>query len=440
MADLLQTARGTQDILPDQQPYWQWLYRSFVKRSEQLGFSRIDTPAFEYASVFIRGVGQTSDIVEKEMFEVRRLNKAENETDKEREAMALRPEGTAAVVRAYLEHGMHTWTQPVRLYYFGPMFRYDRPQKGRYRQFHQVGMEYFGDNDPTADAMIIMACWQLLTDLQLATPNSINFMISSLGDDACRPKYRKKLKAYFEPYKEQLCPDCQRRLASNPLRILDCKEKHCQAIAAGAPVILDELCAPCKEHLGSVLEYLDELNIPYTINPHLVRGLDYYNRTVFEIVDTSDSARQTSLGGGGRYDGLVKLYGGKETPAVGVSLGVERIIEKLQEKGIEPPADYPVKVVVIQLGAKAKKVGLAIINQLNNWGIGATGAFAKESLKAQLKYADKLNAPLGIIIGTREVFDNTVIIRDMKTGVQDTASIDFLEKTIKDRLGEKGIH
>ncbi len=432
MADLLQTARGTRDILPEEQTYWQWVIRCFEQRSISFGFNRIETPMFEYASVFTRGVGQSSDIVEKEMFEVRRFSKETSTTDEDKAQMVLRPEGTAPIARSYIEQGMHTWTQPVRLYYVGSMFRYERPQKGRLRELHQLGLEYFGDSDPTADAMVIMIIWQLLRDLSLT--DGISLTLNSLGDENCRPKYRKKLKSYFEPYKDQLCADCQRRLATNPLRILDCKEAGCRAIAAGAPVILDELCTDCKTHLETLLEYMDELGIPYSLNPQLVRGLDYYNRTVFEVVDTTDTARQSSLCGGGRYDGLIKLYGGKETPAVGVGIGIERIIEKLKEREIQPPEVRPVSVVVIQLGAKAKRFGLKVMDDLNRWGIATTGAFSKESLKAQLKYADKLNAPLAVIIGTREVFDSTVIIRDMKTGVQDTVNLDLLEETLKDRL------
>lgn len=431
MAELLQTARGTKDILPEDQRYWQWVIETFVKVVEQLGFQRIETPTFEYSHVFTRGVGATSDIVEKEMFEVRRLAQANGE-EQEKDLTVLRPEGTAAVVRAYIEHGMHTWPQPVRLYYIESMFRYDRPQKGRYREFHQLGIEYIGDSDPAADAMVMMLQWRLFQELGLT--ENIIFNINSLGDDVCRPKYRKKLKAYFEGYKEQLCADCQRRLNANPLRILDCKNPQCHQIAASAPIVLDELCDGCKTHLNTLLEYLDELGIPYNINPYLVRGLDYYSRTAFEVVDTSDTGRQSSINGGGRYDGLIKLYGGKDTPAVGLGIGLERLVEKLQERSIEPPTNNPIKVTVIPLGDKAKKMGLKVIDQLTGWGIGATGAFAKESLNSQLKYATKLGAQLAVIIGAREVFDKTVIIRDMKNGVQDTIGIDLLEETVRDRL------
>lgn len=432
MAEQLQTPRGTRDILPEEQPYWQWIIQTFTRRAEGLGFERIDTPTYEAITTFTKGVGQSTDIVEKEMFEVRRLAKQNEESDTDKEALVLRPEGTAAIARAYMQHGMHTWPQPVRLYYIEPMFRYERPQKGRLREHHQLGLEYFGDTDPSADAMVIMLYWQFLTDLGLT--ENISFTINSLGDDVCRPKYRKKLKGYFEPYKEQLCEDCKRRLTTNPLRILDCKEPACKAIATGAPVILDELCGDCKAHLGTLLEYLDELAIPYNLNPQLVRGLDYYSRTVFEVVDGTDTARQSSLSGGGRYDGLIKLYGGKDTPGVGTGIGIERIIEKLKERNITPPVVPAVKTVVIPLGEKAKKAGLHAMQLLNSWNVGATGAFSKESLKSQLKYADKLGVPFAIIIGTREVFDKAVIIRDMKTGVQDTVPLDILEETIKDRL------
>lgn len=428
-----QKPRGTQDILPDDQVYWQWIISSFVKRAEGYGFSRIETPIYEYQSVFTRGVGTTSDIVEKEMFEVKRLSKkGEEPTDSDKETMVLRPEGTAAIVRAYLENGMQTWTQPVRLYYIEPMFRYDRPQKGRWRQHCQLGLEYFGDNEATADAMVMALYWQLLIDLGL--PNKVTFNVNSLGDEVCRPKYKLKLKAYLKPHHSKLCTDCQRRLEQNPLRVLDCKVESCRTIASQAPVLLDELCKGCKLHLENLLEYLDELSIPYSINPQLVRGLDYYNRTVFEATDSTDDARQSSLGGGGRYDNLIKLYGGKDTPAVGVGIGLDRLVEKLKEKGIKPPVIRPIKIVVVPLGDKPKKAGLKIIAELNRWGIGASGAFSKESLKSQLKFADKLRVPFALILGSREVFDQTIIIRDMKTGVQDTINMDQLEETLRDRL------
>lgn len=433
MAELIQTPRGTKDILPEEQVYWRWIISTFVKRAEELGFEKIETPTFEYSHIFIRGAGETSDIVEKELYEVKRLAKKGEAEDTDKESTVLRPEGTAAVARSFIQNGMHTWPQPVRLYYIESMFRYDRPQKGRFREHHQLGLEYFGDGDAYADAMILMVYWRILQDLGLT--ENITFNLNSLGDKACRPTYRKKLKAYFEPHKNELCDDCQRRLASNPLRILDCKNEKCQAIAANAPILLDSLCADCKAHFATLLEALDELSIPYDLSPKLVRGLDYYNRTVFEVVDTADSSRQSSISGGGRYDGLIGLFGGKDTPAVGTGIGIERLIDKLKDREITPPAYNPVKVIVVPLGDKAKKAGLKTISLLNEWGIGATGAFSKESLKAQLKYADKLEARLAVIIGAREVFDKTVIIRDMKTGVQDTINADLLEETIKDRLG-----
>lgn len=428
----MQTPRGTKDILPDEQPYWSWITGQFIKRASGLGFARIETPIFEYASVFTSGIGKETDIVTKEMFEVKRLTDTKQSEEIEKERLVLRPEGTAAIVRAYIEHGMQTWTQPVRLYYIEPMFRYDRPQRGRYRQHYQLGLEYFGDSEPAADALLILLCWQLMTNLGLDENSTVN--INSVGDEVCRPKYRKKLKAYFEPYKAQLCPDCQQRLELNPLRILDCKEPQCQPFIANAPIILDELCPECKAHLGTLLEYLEELNISYNLTPNLVRGIDYYSRTVFEIVDTEDKTRQNSFGGGGRYDSLVKNLGGKETPAVGAGIGVERLIEKLQAKGSKPPPPAPLDVVVVPLGEKAKRAGLKLIADLSRWDFSASGAFAKESLKAQLKYADKLECPLAVIIGTREVFDRSVIIRDMKTGVQDTISYDYLEEVLKERL------
>ncbi len=435
--DGLQTPRGTKDILPQEQPYVDLVINSFRSVVESLGFQKIDTPTFEYRSVFVRSVGNESDIVEKELYQVQRLAGAEgsgSEAGREstREPLVLRPEGTSAVARAYLEHGMQTWPQPVKLYYISSMFRYDRPQKGRYREHHQLGLELFGELGPHADATIMLAYWQFLSRIQLT--DSIVFQVNSLGDETCRPRYRKKLKLYLESQRQHLCADCQRRLATNPLRVLDCKVESCREIASQAPVIIDELCLDCKNHLTTLLEYLDALKISYQLNPHLVRGLDYYRRTVFEVIDAYDAANQASISGGGRYDGLIKLLGGKDTPAVGTGIGIERIIDKLIERGIKPPVDTRPAISVIALGDKARIGALQVINQLAGTPYRLNFAFSKDSLKAQLKAAARERSMQAIIIGSRELFDQTVILRDMTTSLQHTVALAKLNQELVDRL------
>ena len=432
MSANVQRARGMRDILPDEQAYWAFVVSAAVKRTQHFGFNQIQIPLVELASLFVRGVGESTDIVEKELFGVRRLSKVDSVDANDKDDMALRPEFTAGIVRAYLEHGMHTWPQPVKLFTSGPAFRYDRPQKGRYRQFSQFDVEVFGDAEPLTDALVILLLWQILQDLKLT--DSIVVELNSIGDKVCRPKIRKALVAHYKPHLSKLCADCQRRFTTNPLRLLDCKERQCQPFKKGAPAMVDNLCVDCRTHFMTVLEYLDGAGIQYDMNPFLVRGLDYYTRTTFVIRTKGDDGQQSELGGGGRYDGLVEVYGGPATPAIGFALGIERIVEKLQEKGIEAPELPSTDVLIIQLGDKARRAALPMVVRLGKLGIAASAALGKESLKAQLRSADKMNAKLALIIGQRESIDDTIILRDLRDGTQETIDNDDLEKIVQAKL------
>lgn len=425
-------ARGMRDILPEEQRYWQFIISKFENIAKSSGFSRIDTPIIEKSSLFERSVGEETDIIEKEMFRLESRKSDDKKDDKE--TMVLRPEGTASVVRSYIENGMHTLPQPVQLYYYGPMFRYDRPQKGRFRQFYQLGCEIMGEIDPILDAQLISLVSRFLKSLKV---NDFSVQINSIGCMKCRTKFIKKLVSYYKPLLKNLCSDCRKRFNKNPLRLLDCKEQTCQDYKAGAPQIVDFLDKEDQDHFRQVLEYLDELEVPYELNTYLVRGLDYYTRTVFEIWPQDDNVKepsQFSLGGGGRYDDLISILGGKSTPAVGFSLGLERIVELLRNKEIKIPVRDIPDVFIIQLGKMAKKKSLKLTEQLREEGFKVTTALGKESIKAQLKLADKLKAPLALILGQKEVLDNTVILRDMSGGMQEIIGVENVVDEIKKRL------
>jgi len=417
----IQKVRGTYDILPSDQPYWQQVEKISVSFLEKAGFARIDLPLFEDAFLFSRSVGEETDIIEKEMYIFR---------DRGDDILALRPEGTASVVRSYIENGMHNLPQPVRFYYSGPMFRYERPQAGRNRQFYQVGFEVLGELDPAIDAEIICLSYRIIQKLKL---KKIGLEINSIGCSRCRPNFMAKLVDYVESRKNSFCPDCAKRLEKNPLRILDCKNPECQKNLEEAPSILDFLCKSCNEHFVKVLEYLDELNLPYNLNPKLVRGLDYYTKTVFEIW-TESSGGQNALGGGGRYDDLVALLGGKKTPACGCGLGIDRIVEELKEQKIKVEAKNQVRVFIAYLGEEAKAKSLKIIDQCRRAGIGIIASFGKDTLKSQLKMADRLNCSLTLILGQKELYEGTILIRHMEEGAQEAIDISKIVKEIKKRL------
>jgi len=433
----IQTPTGTQDILPENQKYWIYLSNVFNKHSQSFGLSKISTPMFEYQYIFTKSIGETTDIVEKEMFEVKKFGKnteQENNDSSPNDALILRPEGTAGVARAYIQHGMQTWPQPVKLYYEGSMFRYERPQRGRFRELHQLGVEILGDAEPLTDCLTILLMWQIFMELNLS--DNLIIDINSIGCKNCRPKFKKKISEYFQSYKSTLCDDCNRRLESNPLRLFDCKQDECQKISEGAPQLIDLLCLECKNHFMKVLEYLDELSIPYDLNPKLVRGLDYYSRTAFEIRDINDTNRQCALGGGGRYDYLVESFGGPSTPAVGWALGMERIIEKLKEKEIFIPEIQSADIFIVQIGEKARKKALSVLIDLRSKGFNVSCVMGKDSLKSQLRSADKMGSKIALIIGQREALDESVIIKDMVEASQETVDIKDLEEILRKKINK----
>src|SRR3989344_578009 len=405
----LQTAKGMHDILPQDYHYFTFLKKVVRHRFRQSGFKRISTPILEYSEVFTRPLGEQTDIVQKEMYSLE---------DKSGNSLTLRPENTAPVVRAYIQHGMASLPQPVELWYWEPMFRYDRPQKGRYRQFYQLGVEIIGESDPALDAQVVHLGCSIFNDIGLR--NSYSVQVNSIGCKECRPDYIQQLQHYYYGKQHSLCADCKQRLEENPLRLLDCKHEDCSILAQMAPNFADFICADCKEFQRNFLSYLDELQIPYQQNNRLVRGLDYYNRTVFEWGDKSSGA-QNSLGGGGRYDYLVGMMGGQpNTPAVGFAAGVERLVANMKEVGFEPPFKDVVDVFVAQLGPEAKKKCLPLIAALRDAGVRTVGAVGKSSMKAQMRLADRFSVQYCLILGEREVLDKKIILRNMRKAVQET--------------------
>ena len=406
MSPLYRAPRGTVDVLPQEQPYWEHVYQTAVRLCQLYGYSRIDTPIFEEASLFVRGVGQTTDIVQKEMYVFQ---------DRGGEMMALRPEGTANVCRAYIQHGMHNLPQPVRLYYWGPAFRYDRPQAGRQRQFTHFGYEAIGVDDPALDAEVIEFAWRLYQELGLT---DLSLQLNSIGDLNCRPRYLAALNAYYEDKLDSLCPDCRARFQKNPLRLLDCKVEGCQPIIAAAPPFIDYLCEACAQHFQELRSYLDALAIPYTLNPRLVRGLDYYTRTVFEIQPPEEGAQNT-VGAGGRYDGLIEELGGKPTPAIGLATGVERIIANLKRAKVPIAAPARAAVFVVYQTAAARSTAVKLASDLRRAGIAAVMAVGGRSLKAQMRQADAAGVLYAAILGQEELATGTVVLRRMEDGHQE---------------------
>jgi histidyl-tRNA synthetase len=418
-----QTPTGMHDILPKDQKYFKKIYNVVEDTTDFYRFSKIETPILEETELFSRGVGVGTDIVQKEMFSFRTRGG---------DYLSLRPEGTAPIARAYIEKGMFNLPQPVKLWHFGPYFRYEKPQAGRFRQFWQFGFEVFGDKNPVIDAQIIQIFYIILKKLKF---KNLLIEINSIGDSQCRPYYKKLLTSFLRSREKALCADCRRRLRINPLRVLDCKQEKCQRIISQAPQILDHLCNECRQHLKEVLEFLDEISLPYHLNPYLVRGLDYYTKTVFEIVEDTPQGRVLgSLVGGGRYDNLVKLLGGKDIPAMGASAGIERIVTSMKEKKIRFPSRRKPQIFLAQLGKAAKRKSLKLSEEFRKANIQIAESLGRDSLKAQLARADKLGASYTLILGQKEAVEGTIIIRDMKTGKQQTVKLDKVVKKLKKKL------
>ncbi len=418
-----QTLTGMHDVLPDKQKYFQKIYNTSKDIANFCGFEKIDTPIIEQAELFEKGTGLSTDIVQKEMYSFK---------TKGGDWVTLRPEGTPSIVRAYIEHGMQSLPQPVKLWYSGPFFRHERPQAGRYRQFNHIGFEILGEKNSVIDAQIIQVFYNILKELKI---NDIIIEINSIGDSHCRPYYKKLLVSYLKNRESLLCSNCRKRLRENPLRVLDCKEERCKKVVSQAPQMIDHLCDECNQHFKEVLEFLDDMELPYNLSPYLVRGLDYYTKTVFEIYqDTEEGRKQGSLAGGGRYDRLVKLLGGRDVPACGAALGVERIMNVMENIGVRLPQSSSPRVFLAQLGTLSKQKSLKLFEEFRKAKIPIAESFSKDSLKSQLRIADKTGVDYTLILGQKEVFEGIIILREMKTGKQETVKIDKIINTMKRKL------
>jgi len=418
-----QSPTGMHDILLEEQKYFQKIYEVCEDIANFYQFQKIETPILEETELFSRGIGFSTDIVGKQMFTLR---------TKGGDYLTLRPEFTASIVRAYIEHGMFNLPQPVKLWYFGPCFRYEHPQAGRFRQFWQFGFEVLGEESPVIDTQVIQIFYNILREIRL---KKLIIEINSIGDNQCRPYYKKLLVSYFRSREMALCADCRRRLRENPLRILDCKEEKCQRIISQAPQMIDHLCESCHSHFKEVLEFLDEIGLPYHLNPYLVRGLDYYTKTVFEIYEESPEGRALgALAGGGRYDALTKLLGGKDTPGCGGAGGIERIINLMKTRQLRLKKEREPEIFLAQLGNLGKRKSLRLLEDFRKAKIQIAESFGRDSLKAQLARADKLGVKHTLILGQQEALEGTIIVRDMASGKQETIKIEKVVREMQKRI------
>lgn len=416
----IRAPRGMEDLFGEDLELVVALEERFREHARRFGFREIRTPILEHAELFVRSVGPTTDIVEKEMFTF---------PDRGGRVLALRPEGTAPVVRAYVNHKLYAEQLPVRLAYAGPMFRYERPQAGRQRQFHQLGVEVLGGEGPELDAEVIALGHLFLESLGLG---DVRLELSSVGCPVCRPRYLERLRAYFLPHRDELCPDCQRRLERNPLRILDCKVDRDKAFVREAPKLFDSLCDECRRYHEDVAAHLESLGIPFVVNPHLVRGLDYYVRTAFEWIDTSLGA-QDAVGGGGRYDGLVAELGGPPHGGIGFALGVERLVLGLKNRGIRlaPPRHVDVYVAAFGGGAARR---LPLLIRLRRAGFVALGDAGTDKVRTLLRRADRVGARVVVLVGDEEVSRGEVAVKDLASGEQETVREEELVAWLRHRL------
>ena len=403
----IKSPRGTADILPVEQSYWEYIRKEIATICQLYGYQRIDTPMFEETALFIRGVGKETEVVQKQMYTF---------NDNSGTSITLRPEGTAPVCRAYIEHGMQNMLQPVKLFYLSPAFRYERPQAGRYRQHWQFGVEAIGEEDPALDAEVIDMGWHFYQRLGLS---ELSLKLNSIGCQLCRPPYLNALKDYYAKCAAELCPECKEKLVRSPLRLLDCKNATCRELAEAAPQSTDYLCTECKNHFDQLQHYLTLLNIPFTRDSCLVRGLDYYTKTVFEFLPHEEGA-QSALGGGGRYDNLIEELGGKHTPAIGFATGIERIILNLKRANISIPSLPGPTIYIAYLGEQAKEEALKLAEELRQHSIPTITSLGSRSLKAQMRQANATGAAQVITIGENEIKNNTVELRDMVRAQQKT--------------------
>lgn len=411
MALITKAIKGTKDVLPKEVYKNQYIEQTCLSVAENFGYKEIRTPVFEHTELFQRGVGDTTDVVQKEMYTF---------DDKGGRSITLRPEGTAGAVRSYLENGLCNEALPQKVCYLISCYRYEKPQAGRLREFHQFGVECFGSASPLADAEIIALAKSLFDTLGV---KDLSLEINSIGCPTCRAEYHKALKKYFSSRKDELCDTCKSRLDRNPMRILDCKSPICHEIAEGAPVVIDYLCDECKEHFENVQKYLKAQNIEYTINPQIVRGLDYYTKTVFEFVSNSIGAQGTVCGGG-RYDGLVEELGGQHTPSLGFAMGIERLMLLMEAQGCEFPEAEKPDLFIVALGEKATLKAVEIAKDMREEGFSALLDLNQRSVRAQMKYADKLGAKFNVVIGDNEVEAKTAKLKNMQTGEETGINLD----------------
>ncbi|GBD28332.1 Histidine--tRNA ligase [bacterium HR31] len=420
-----QAPRGMRDVLPPESERWQWLVSRCREMAHRYGYREIRTPLVEHTEVFLKGVGEGTDIVEHEMYTF---------ADRAGRTLSLRPEGTAGVVRAYVEHGMHTWPQPVKLYYVAEMFRYDRPQAGRYRQHTQFGAEVLGGAEPAADVDVLSLAVRTLQALGL---REVRVHLNSVGDPKCRPGYLQVFREYFQAHYDRLDEDSRRRLVTNPLRILDSKVEQTREIARGAPRMLDYLCPECRAHFDAVVRGLEALEIPVEVDPLIVRGLDYYTRTAAEVHYPKLGA-QSTLFGGGRYDGLAEVLGGPATPGVGFGMGLERVLMVLEEEGLLPDLATGVQVYVCHDGPRWEEEALRLVDFLRGSGLRADRDLLGRSLRAQLRAASRSGARWAVLVGVAEVPSGYVVLRDLRAGDQRPVPADQLPRVLAQEEGECG--
>ncbi len=400
---IIKAPKGTMDVIPENSYKWQYIEEKMREITKEFGISEIRTPVFEHTELFARGVGDTTDVVEKEMYTF---------NDKGDRSITLRPEGTAGAVRLFIEHGLFNNPLPIKTYYLTSCYRYEKPQAGRMREFHQFGVEYFGSPNPSADAEIMELALLLYGRLGL---KGLTLNINSIGCPKCRKEYNDKLKEYLSGHYDDLCDTCKSRYNRNPMRILDCKSSICKGIAQGAPLLIDHICEECSTHFQQVKSYLDAVDISYSIDPYIVRGLDYYTKTVFEIIAQNKNSNNT-ICGGGRYDGLVEELGGSSTPACGFALGMERLLLTMEEQGIDIPCANNVQVYVGNIGENNAVYAHKLASQLRRLGISAETDHMGKSVKAQLKYANKINAAYTIVLGDDEITNGIGKLKNMSNG------------------------
>ena len=417
---MIQIPKGCKDVLPSQSQKWQYIEDVARMTAEGYGFQEIRTPTFEHTELFARGVGDTTDIVGKEMYTF---------LDKGGRSMTLRPEGTAGVARAFIENGLQGGVLPFKAYYLVSAFRYERPQAGRLREFHQFGAELYGAAGPIADAEAISLADAFLKNLGL---KKVSLQINSIGCPSCRKQYYEALKEYFRPHLAEMCPDCNARFEKNPMRILDCKVEGCKKFTAGAPRALDYLCDDCKAHFEKVKSLLDGAGIAYTVNPTIVRGLDYYSRTVFEFVSSAAGAQGTVLGGG-RYDGLLSQIGEKATPAIGFAAGLERLLMVMEAEGAPMPENGGVNCYLAGMDEASRTEAFLLAEELRKAGLSCETDLMERSVKAQFKYADKSQARFVAVLGERELFERAAEVKDMKNSTSERVKFDELAHYLKER-------